>query len=59
VSRAEAKARGAYRLTANAAQLSLRDLRLRPLRPLPHPPDVAPFESPLERALTEYLESLP
>ena len=46
------------RLTANAAQLSIRDLRLRPLRAMPQPPQTATHESPLEEALKQYLDTL-
>jgi hypothetical protein len=50
---------GELRLTANAAQLSLKDLRLRPLRPVVQPPSVTNEPSPLESALLDYLDSLP
>jgi hypothetical protein len=50
---------GELRLTANAAQLSLRDLRLRPLRPVVQEPPSANEPSPLETALLDYLDSLP
>lgn len=49
---------GGLRLTANAAQLSLRDLRLRPLRAMPQPPQTTQFESPLEDALQKYVETV-
>lgn len=45
------------RLIANAAQLSIRDLRLRPLRAMPEVPQTTQFESPLEEALKQYLEA--
>jgi hypothetical protein len=50
---------GELRLTANAAQLSLRDLRLRPLRPVVQEPAPSSEQSPLEEALRAYLDSLP
>jgi hypothetical protein len=46
------------RLTANAAQLSIRDLRLRPLRPMVEAPAPSAVDSPLEAALKQYLDSL-
>jgi hypothetical protein len=54
VTRRDLKAIGAMRIVANAAQLSIRDLRLRPLRAVIEPP---PFknESQLERAILDYL----
>jgi hypothetical protein len=57
VSRKELKANGAWRLVANAAQLSLRDLRYRPLRAVVQPKE-APVESELEKALLAYVESV-
>ena len=50
---------GELRLTANAAQLSIRDLRLRPLRPVVQAPTPSSEPSPLEEALRAYLDSLP
>jgi len=50
---------GELRLTANAAQLSLRDLRLRPLRPVVQEPPSVAEPSPLESALLDYLDTLP
>jgi hypothetical protein len=47
---------GELRLTANAAQLSLRDLRLRPLRAVVQVPAAEPAQSPLEAALLKYLD---
>lgn len=47
------------RLTANAAQLSIRDLRLRPLRAVVQPPPPGDDTSPLESALLDYLDNLP
>jgi hypothetical protein len=46
---------GELKLTANAAQLSLRDLRLRPLRAVVEVPQADPEQSPLEAALLKYL----
>ena len=50
---------GARSLIANAAQLSIRDLRLRPLRPVVQEPSPTSFDSPLEQALKRYVDSLP
>jgi hypothetical protein len=58
VSRREIRNLSGSRLVANAAQLSIRDLRLRPLRAVPHPPITQQFESPLEAALKQYLDAL-
>ena len=46
------------RMIANAAQLSIRDLRLRPLRAMPEVPQTTQYESPLEEALKQYLDAL-
>jgi hypothetical protein len=48
----------ALQLTANAAQLSLRDLRLRPLRAVVQVPESEPEASPLENAVLAYAQSL-
>jgi len=50
---------GAVKLTANAAQLSIRDLRLRPLRAVVQVPRAEPEQSPLEAALLKYLDEQP
>jgi hypothetical protein len=50
---------GELRLTANAAQLSIRDLRLRPLRAVVQAPTAEPQVSPLENALLAYLATVP
>jgi hypothetical protein len=58
LSRRETRNLSGSRLVANVAQLSIRDLRLRPLRAVPQPPMTQQFESPLESALKLYLDSL-
>lgn len=58
MSRRELRNLSGVRLTANAAQLSLRDLRLRPLRAMPQPPQTTQFESPLEDALKRFLDTV-
>jgi hypothetical protein len=50
---------GAVKLTANAAQLSIRDLRVRPLRAVVQAPKAEPEQSPLEAALLKYLDEQP
>ncbi len=55
----ELRSNGARQLTANVAQLSIRDLRLRPLRPVVQAPTPDLRESPLEQALLGYLDALP
>jgi hypothetical protein len=57
--RASSNGRRERRIIANAAQLSLRDLRLRPLRPEALVPVPLAEPSPLEAALIAYVESLP
>jgi hypothetical protein len=58
LSRRELRNLSGSRLTANAAQLSIRDLRLRPLRAVPQPPVTQQYESPLEHALQAYCDGL-
>ena len=58
MSRNDLRHRSGVRLTANAAQLSLRDLRLKPLRELPELQAGAQLETELQRALKAYAESL-
>jgi hypothetical protein len=50
---------GELKLTANAAQLSIRDLRVRPLRAVVQVPKAEPERSPLEAALLKYLDEQP
>jgi hypothetical protein len=59
VSPRELRNLGGVRLTANSAQLSVRDLRMRPLRELPQPQIAPAQDSPLERAVLSYLADLP
>jgi len=57
VSPRASRRQGERKLTANVAQLSVRYLRVRPLRAVPQPPQAEPERSPLEAALLKFLEA--
>ena len=57
MSRRDLRSRRGFRITANAAQLSIRDLRMRPLREVVEQ-RASKDESPLERAILKYVESI-
>ena len=57
MTRRDLKAIGALRIVANAAQLSIRDLRYRPLRAVVQQSE-GELPSPLEKAVLSYVDSL-